>query len=631
MPDTQCPSDAPFCQAAVCTSCADLPVATCGNTDPALPACDLATGQCVECTEENDSFCGGTTPICANQKCVGCTLNSECATQSCLPDGSCLEEDIALEGAVLEYGKLADTPKKDATVKIVNIPADDLVLPPPTTDDGLYTVSGIPPYSLVQLEVTGPHSDAPFTVSPTALRTVQTLRVENATPVDLDPRFVSYGWLGEVAFQCGIFDTLGEAYGASSINPYFITNSTIVGELVDPDGSPTSEQISRTAVQVRLSGYVNLHGGYEGQVSDTHVCFLDEDPGTGKWRGTTSTFSTASGRFVMFRVRNNAGTGQGVATVRVKGFDAQTVTVSSGNIGLVRLVRNTDTIQRSFLTDIYPIFSTYGCNACHSPGTAIYDSILVDRERCDAQSNCYLPDWSADPETVYQNLVGPGTTCTDPTGWTIDQELLDGKRVCLNEPEYSLLLKRPIGDEPPFPGPADPHPIDIFSTIDDPTATVILEWIEQGAPLGDAPGPVEFETDIYPLFNQYGCNGCHNPSTPVWASTLATRERCNAVSSECFLPDWSGDAMAVYDNLVGPGTNCPSNLGSGPPSGQIDTAEARVCTTNPLNSLMLVRPVADAAYPGYTDPHPVAIFGSLEEDDAALITRWIQEGAKFAP
>ena len=68
-----------------------------------LKACDLTAqpAVCVQCIPGgNVSACTGTTPICDTAKtCRGCTLDSECASGLCAPDGACAAAgDIAYVG-----------------------------------------------------------------------------------------------------------------------------------------------------------------------------------------------------------------------------------------------------------------------------------------------------------------------------------------------------------------------------------------------------------------------------------------------------------------------------------------------------------------------------------------------------
>jgi hypothetical protein len=52
--------------------------------------CDTISGACVVCTPSKASACTGTTPVCsAMDTCGPCTMHSQCASNVCLPDGSC--------------------------------------------------------------------------------------------------------------------------------------------------------------------------------------------------------------------------------------------------------------------------------------------------------------------------------------------------------------------------------------------------------------------------------------------------------------------------------------------------------------------------------------------------------------
>lgn len=58
----------------------------------AKPVCDVMGSQeCVQCiAPDQTSECAGTTPICgSDDKCQACTAHAQCASNVCLPDGSC--------------------------------------------------------------------------------------------------------------------------------------------------------------------------------------------------------------------------------------------------------------------------------------------------------------------------------------------------------------------------------------------------------------------------------------------------------------------------------------------------------------------------------------------------------------
>ena len=60
------------------------------DCSPSTPICDLARATCVACTADRAGACGDATPVCgAGQTCRSCALDGECASRTCLPDGSC--------------------------------------------------------------------------------------------------------------------------------------------------------------------------------------------------------------------------------------------------------------------------------------------------------------------------------------------------------------------------------------------------------------------------------------------------------------------------------------------------------------------------------------------------------------
>ena len=91
---------APLCNpAGECVSCDEMPEpnAACAGLDPAAPICDA--GACVQCTTEDASACGGTTPVCddATNACVGCSEHEQCGDAACnLFTGACLPGDAVV-------------------------------------------------------------------------------------------------------------------------------------------------------------------------------------------------------------------------------------------------------------------------------------------------------------------------------------------------------------------------------------------------------------------------------------------------------------------------------------------------------------------------------------------------------
>ncbi len=57
------------------------------------PVCAVGSATCVQCTTDEAAACMGTTPLCddGDHVCRGCEAHAECASQACLPDGSCAD------------------------------------------------------------------------------------------------------------------------------------------------------------------------------------------------------------------------------------------------------------------------------------------------------------------------------------------------------------------------------------------------------------------------------------------------------------------------------------------------------------------------------------------------------------
>jgi Right handed beta helix region len=62
------------------------------------PVCDTAsTGTCVQCLPDRAEACTGTTPACGSDSvCRACSAHADCASDACLPDGSCAEESAVV-------------------------------------------------------------------------------------------------------------------------------------------------------------------------------------------------------------------------------------------------------------------------------------------------------------------------------------------------------------------------------------------------------------------------------------------------------------------------------------------------------------------------------------------------------
>jgi len=92
-----CPEELPYCKAGLCGDCASI--FSCAEVDQDNPICDIPSGECVECTEDNDSACEGATPICDTMAniCVGCSDHGECPNSSCdIETGACMDPEKVL-------------------------------------------------------------------------------------------------------------------------------------------------------------------------------------------------------------------------------------------------------------------------------------------------------------------------------------------------------------------------------------------------------------------------------------------------------------------------------------------------------------------------------------------------------
>ncbi len=569
--DTSCPDATPYCSDGTCVDCTGL---ECAGVDSDTPVCN-DDGLCVACNDSDLSVCDATQSACIDNECVACTDNDQCPSGVCQSDGECLLEAVTVRGIVYDYSTIAREPVADATVQITNVL--DAPTAEPTMADGVYEFEGLVPGTLLDLQPLY-DQNASFVI-PAALTSRISTQVPNDQPHTVDVPVVPYEWMAQVAFECGLFPTLEEATGDGSVNAYFIQRSTLFGQLVDSDGNGI-ETVTKAALRARLGEWSNFQDNLlDLDTEPTEVCFLDADVDTGTYVGTDDDFSNDTGRFVMFRLRSNGGFGQGQLSVSASGFNEQYTTFSSsGNIGVVDMVRNDEPITRDFAIDVYPVFQTYGCVECHTAGGPP-----------EAVRAGFEADWSLSPREVWELLVGPGTECPDAG---------NPVRICTDNPEASLFVQRPLTD---LPGMPDVHPVDIFTSIESPMVQIMLEWIEQGA---QPPAAISFVEDIYPLFEKHGCIACHAGGGPPEAVTAG------------FNADWSLDPESVYDLLVGPGITCPN------PDDPL-----RICTDDVLNSKLVSFPLTDP--PGEPDTHPVNAFATTDHPDMQLIIQWIAQGANF--
>ena len=85
---SDCTDDATArCDAGVCKPCTES--SQCTNSDS--PACDAKTGECVECTPDDESPCGNKSCNPATKQCTDTTRKSRAACRPCLADSECHE------------------------------------------------------------------------------------------------------------------------------------------------------------------------------------------------------------------------------------------------------------------------------------------------------------------------------------------------------------------------------------------------------------------------------------------------------------------------------------------------------------------------------------------------------------
>lgn len=87
----------PICAGTTCSPCADD--SECAAKDPGAPTC-RRDGRCVECTPDDLSSCGGSTPVCnpGSGSCEGCRFHEQCAGTACdIESGACFVEACVVE------------------------------------------------------------------------------------------------------------------------------------------------------------------------------------------------------------------------------------------------------------------------------------------------------------------------------------------------------------------------------------------------------------------------------------------------------------------------------------------------------------------------------------------------------
>jgi len=281
---------------------------------------------------------------------------------------------------------------------------------------------------------------------------------------------------------------LSQAAAAAEKNIYIVAGpaidaiATAHGKVQNPSCSiiiATAKNAGNTP-QANVAG-VTLAAGvtYEGPY------YLNATNGA----DTAATYTSASGRMIWFNVCDTGSlaiTNGKTALVTPAGAyygPAKSVQLFQGGVSLVNL-----TVQQGtpppppppvnvidFPTEIMPIFAKYACASCHAAGYSAAGTGLY---------------FNVNPETVYYTLKSKATV------------------VNIANPAASYLLTKPLLEDPAN------HPNASFEDTYNPDYVKILQWIESGAPYGvNPPPPVEqeldFAYDVYPIFANRGCTGCH--------------------------------------------------------------------------------------------------------------------------
>lgn len=399
---------------------------------------------------------------------AACGGPDDCESKVCLQDGTCESPFVTMTGPSVQFPSKNVVP--GLSIKATNLLPDQ----PSTTSDanGIYALGGLPPLSLVDLDLEWTGQTAPVFL-PLPLRTTRvSVRAEGDAKHTKAATLtaVPFMWLAQVAVDCGIFPDLDAATGESEggVNPYWVQRSTVVLDWVDQ-----GVKVSRDDVTVNLGGLDNEHASpTDTDPQKTHLCFLNSSGSV-----TADAQVTTPARAVMFRVRNPKGTGFGVAEARVTGFESRTVSLrSSGQIGVVTLGKGQplgpqEPIQRTFEGDIVPLFKRYACIGCHSPPGADHpEGTRPGYEKSKPRGpNQLRADFSGDADALYAVLTATdGGDCATPES---------SERVCVDAPEASLFAHKPF-IEPPG---SEDHQMGYFASPHDPDYRAIVEWIQQGA------------------------------------------------------------------------------------------------------------------------------------------------------
>jgi hypothetical protein len=347
-------------------------------------------------------------------------------------------------------------------------------------DGGSFSFDKLPPGTPLQFDLSIPQSNP----DPHGLDTQYLAGTTAMDDITLDLPIVQYQWLAQVAFQCGIFPTLNDALfepGTMNANSYFAVRSTILGQVENADGTPAGT-FDRADITVNLrsasstADYLNFQGNPDSMTANgTTICLLEPDSDLGEFKGVNEEHA-ASGRFVMFRTRNDVGTGTGTGQVAIPAFPPGPLAVSSGAVGFAHIKLGDGTALpdriHTFERDVYHWFKDETCSdICHKPG-GIGFTTAPKRPGKGDPSTLYPADWSASVDDVFNNLTKPDDTNCEQGGASI-------ARVCLAMPKASLLYINPTSMTT---GVGNHDGINNLP-LDHPMILSILQWMADGGTL----------------------------------------------------------------------------------------------------------------------------------------------------
>lgn len=335
--------------------------------------------------------------------CILVSLNAACAF-----DGG--DDSAPLGGALVVKGQVVDFQSGAAIDAAASVTTSGLAPAPQVTTHGAeFTIAGIPENSAFQILASAPPAHRQ-TFSTTVV-------VTDADKEGIEAQAVSEALLGQLATAFAVTPTAAKGI--------------LFVRLVDTTGGAKS---GVAAANIVLAGGVGIGPK-----------FLDANLAPAAGANATS----ASGWAVFFEVPPGAislgATGGASVTI-----DMATSPIQAGAVtlaeGIVTAGAPTLPTNVSFANQIFPIFQTRGCVACHSgngPGKELGGLKL------DGSANA-----------AYKELVleRPNT------------------RVQTGNPEASLVLRYPSREDPP-----DRHPNITFASNLDPDYLRILVWIREGA------------------------------------------------------------------------------------------------------------------------------------------------------